>query len=189
MKTFFAIVVFLGGCSWSAQLDTSVVSRTPDIKVRVSKQEWSVGKFQGLEIGRSTRADVLEVLGLPTSSRKDDVETVYEFSFDREFKGIIKAYISEKTNKLSSVEVFPTRLTFDRFVKLYGSDYQRTRYRFVSCPENDALDGAPITEADDGELEFIEYRDKGMVVSLTFDGKNVRSIEFVSGARESTCPK
>jgi hypothetical protein len=74
-------------------------------------------------------------------------------------------------------------------VKHFGPDYILTRYDFDECLGTE--ESAPMYESPNGSFRSVEYRKRGIAVSITEKGK-VNTISYVSrpvGTRKSRCKR
>jgi hypothetical protein len=147
---------------------------------------WHPARYRGLIVGRSSVRDLLRFLGKPRSidtpegqSRTEIAgQKVYFYLDVGEFPGRFTVDVDKRTRKVLGMECAPDFLTKDDAIKHFGSGYVETRYR--SCGgDNDEV--APMYEASDGELVYIEYRERGIAILVGF-GNQANSIEYVSGA-------
>ena len=72
-------------------------------------------------------------------------------------------------------------------MKHFGSDYMLTKYDFDKCLGDE--ESAPVYESANGPLLEIEYRHRGIAISVTENGK-VNTISYVSkpiGTAASKC--
>jgi hypothetical protein len=148
-----------------------------------------------LTIGKSTRADVLRVLG--ESKRLDTPpdqtlenphpEVWYVYDGGGEFGGSLTVVIDKRTQVVLGIDLSPENLSKDDAVKYFGPDYIVTRYNFDECLGSE--ESAPLYESANGTVVEIEYRHRGIALSINENGK-VNTISYVSkpiGAAESKC--
>lgn len=160
-----------------------------------TKRAWRAGNYLGLTIGKSNRLDVLRVLGEPKRLDTPPDQTIAEenpevwYLYDRTGKiaGDLTVVIDERTNIVLGIDLSPRNLTREDAVKHFGSDFILTRYAFDDCLGNE--ESAPLYESASGPILELEYRQRGIAVSLTEDGK-VNTISFVGkpiGTPQSRC--
>ena len=160
-----------------------------------SNRTWQAATYRGLTIGKSTRADVLRVLGEP--QRKDipegenpndpDREVWYVYNGAAEFLGTLTVIIQNRTGVVLRIDIAPEALSKAEAIKHFGPDYILTRYDFDQCLGDE--ESAPIYESPTGSLMEIEYRHRGIAIQVN-DTEKVNTISFVSkplGAVESKC--
>lgn len=171
------------------------VLRQPVSSRSENKHEWRAGTYSGLIIGKSNRLDVLRVLGEPKeldspadqSPVEGNPEVWYLYKSTGKIAGDLTVVIDERTNLVSGIDLHPRNLTKEDAVKHFGSDFILTRYAFDDCLGNE--ESAPLYESASGPLLELEYRHRGIALSLNEDGK-VNTISFVSkplGTPQSRC--
>ena len=164
---------------------------------RQTNQKWRAATFQSLILGKSTRADMLRVFGKPVWSgdpqgqTKADPNPVTWNSYDTsgEFPGELTVEVEKRSGVIPSIYLYPKRLSKAQLIERFGGGYIITKYAFDECLGNG--ESAPIYECvcPASDLDFVEYREKGIAVSLSYDD-NVNDIRYVSapiGATGSKC--
>lgn len=192
----FIMTLLLGtlGCHASQALQPK--GNEPLAKSQRDNREWHVATYQGLKMGESTRADAVRSLGKP--QRKDapadqakndpNPEEWYIYENLREFPGTATVFIDKKSGVITGIELYPTNLTKQAAIKHFGDDYIVTRYNFDECQGGE--ESAPLYESPKGEIEMIEYRDRGIAIAYNYRNE-VDHISYVSkpiGAAASKCP-
>lgn len=137
-----------------------------------SKGDWQSAKFRGLTMGRSTRADLLRVLGKPDSTdtpadqARDDPnpEIWYMYKKGWDFPSTVVAVLDARTNVIQAIYLHPLNLTKNMALKYYGNDYQITRYDFDVCLGTE--ESAPLYESPNGAVNLIEYRKLGIALAV-----------------------
>jgi len=95
--------------------------------------------------------------------------------------------MDKKTLKVRTIVVDPDNTSVSHVVKLFGTAYQRVRYAFDNCLSDG--ESAPIYRSASGNLEFLEYPDRGIYVAI--EGDQVIDIMFSAeppGRSKSRCP-
>jgi hypothetical protein len=160
-----------------------------------NQREWRAGTYLGLTAGKSTRADVLRVLGEPKrvdtpanqTTEEPNPEVWYVYDNAGDFAGELTVVIDKRTNVVLGINLHPDSLSKEKVVRHFGPDYILTRYDFDDCLGNE--EAAPLYESPNGSLLEVEYRHRGIAISVRDDGK-VNTISYVSkpiGTRESRC--
>ena len=67
---------------------------------------------------------------------------------------------------MTRINFYPDRLTKDQAISHFGSDYIITRYAFDSCLDEE--DSEPIYESTTGPLVTVEYRARGIAISVGY---------------------
>lgn len=178
----------------SGSLQRQVKSETGAKSAQHSK-DWQAGIYRGLTVGKSTRADVLQLLGQPQrqdtpadqSRDNPNPEVWYVYNGAAEFLGELTVVIEKGTDVVARIDLSPENLSKAEVIEHFGPDYILTRYDFDECLGNE--ESAPLYESVNGPLLEIEYRHRGIAVSVD-DGGKVRTISYVSkpiGASKSKC--
>lgn len=159
------------------------------------KREWRAATYSGLTIGKSNRLDMLRVLGEPKRTDQPPDQTVtdenpevwYVYDSEGELAGDLTIVVDELTNIVLGIRLRPDDLTKEAAIKHFGSDFILTRYAFDDCLGNE--ESAPLYESATGPILELEYRHRGIALSLRRNGK-VDNIHYVSkplGAPTSQC--
>ena len=88
-----------------------------------------------------------------------------------------------------AIDLDPTNLSKEQAIAHFGNDYIVIRYAHDDCLSNG--EAAPLYEAPDGPIFVVEYRQRGIAISLR-DKKTVQTISYVKepiGATSSLCHK
>ncbi|HEU4715052.1 MAG TPA: hypothetical protein VFS76_26120 [Pyrinomonadaceae bacterium] len=158
-------------------------------------REWRAGTYLGLAIGKSYRTDVVRLLGepkrvdRPTGQTQEDenLEIWYVYDSRNPFRGDLTVVIDERTDVVLGINLNPHNLTKSEAVKHFGPDFILTRYAFDDCLGNE--ESAPLYESPSGPVLEVEYRHRGIALSVTHDGK-INTISYVSkpvGMPKSKC--
>jgi hypothetical protein len=161
----------------------------------LQKQHWRAGTYLGLTAGKSTKEEMLRAFGeprridTPADQTPNDPhpEVWYVYNGGGEFAGQLTVVIDKRTNVILRINLNPESLSKDEAVKHFGSDYVLTRYNFDECLGGE--ESAPLYESANGPLREVEYRNRGIALSVNEDEK-VNTISYVSkpiGTRESKC--
>jgi hypothetical protein len=148
------------------------VPQTPALK------PWSAATYHGLTVGTSNRADVLQLLGKPNfSGREQDTGVpmmTYEVSDPT--PGTLVVYI--KKGILDGITLNPRKtLTKDDVIRLFGSNYILVHYATDDCLDDGGA--APIYQNPSGSIKHMEYRDRGLTASFAYnDAQKVDAIIF-----------
>ncbi len=143
--------------------------------------------YHGLTPGRSHKGDVETVLGTPQRSTLASVGLIYVYAKPKTGADYVEVRMDSKTLKVLTIVVDPDNHTVSHVVKLFGAAYQRVRYAFDNCLDDGGY--APIYRSASGNLEFLEYPDRGIYVSI--DADQVVEIMFSvepPGPSKSRCP-
>jgi len=176
---------------WSSSLQGARRCATSTNK---GKAPWKPAVYQSLRMGRSRRSDVLRVLGPP-----DFIEAVggkrpeiwYTYKRRGEFGGDLVVVLGNRNEVVLAVEerLWQRGISVEEVIRRFGEDCVVTRYDFDDCLGDG--ESSPVFESDDGPLEVLEYRDRGIAIFYNFEGK-VDSIEYLDGpvgTKSSRCAR
>ena len=161
---------------------------------RQTDHRWHSATFRGLTVGKSRRADMLRVLGKPrwsrTSPGEADTESHPEVwnNYDRvgEFPGITNVVVDKRRGIVTRIEFYPERLSKEEAIAHFGRGYIVTRYDFDRCGGDE--ESEPIYESPNGPLVSVEYRSRGIAISVGYQDLVTR-IRYVSGPIGSARPR
>ena len=161
---------------------------------------WRAATFRGLVVGKSNRSAMLRILGEPKwtrSHRQDDDEEEKDSRQDvfshyetgGELPGSFTVVYDKRSGIIKRIESYPDKLTREKAVAHFGKDYIVTKYDFDKCKGGE--DSELIYESSNGPLVSVEYRSRGIAISVGFN-EMVTKISYVSGpigAIKSRCKK
>ena len=157
-------------------------------------RQWRPATYRGVALGKSKLAALLRGWGKPKWSRTsrreaDDEPQVTWTNYERagEFPGPTTVVSDTKTGVVTRINFYPDRLTKDQAIAHFGSGYLVTRYAFDSCLDEE--DSEPIYESPTGPLVNVEYRKRGIAISVGYKDLVTR-ISYVSepiGSVKSRC--
>jgi len=150
-----------------------------------SGRQWHPATYRGIAVGKSKLADMLRRWGKPkwsrTSKREGEEERQVTWTnYERvgEFPGPTTVVSDTRSGVVTRINFYPDRLTKDQAISHFGSDYIITRYAFDSCLDEE--DSEPIYESTTGPLVTVEYRARGIAISVGYKDL-VTKISYVSG--------
>lgn len=148
-------------------------------------------------MGSSKARDLIRVLGKPTETvigtgenAVDEGRSIYYYDSAQGFAGTTRVYADTKTEIISMIEINPKNMSRSEAISYFGTDYVITRYDMDSCFEE--LEAAPIYESKNGDLEFMEYRDRGIAIKIRPREGDIQDIAYLSeanGNESSKCPE
>ena len=148
-------------------------------------RQWRPATYRGITVGKSRVAEMLRAWGKPkwsrTSRREADEESQVTWTnYERvgEFPGPTTVVSDTKTGVVTRINFYPDRLTKEQAIAHFGSNYITTRYAFDSCLDEE--DSEPIYESPAGPLVNVEYRARGIAISVGYKDLVTR-ISYVSG--------
>lgn len=143
-----------------------------------SSREWRAATYRGLTVGQSTREDMLRVFGKPKRSDRAAGQTKIdpkpiiwnEYEEGGEFPGKFTIEVDKSSGIIVGMFLAAEKLSKEEAIKRFGDDYAVTRYDW--CEEGfEYEDASPIYESPDGALLFIEYRSRGISISVDEENK------------------
>jgi hypothetical protein len=192
MKEIILICTLLGQL-WSVTncRSASVKAQQPGPKQSVLApglrgRDWHAANYRGLRVGKSTSADMLRVLGKPHWSgppgdqTKDDPnpEVWNEYEAGGDYPGKLTVVVDKRSRIIQRIDLYPKELSKEQAIKHFGDGYITTRYDFDECLSDG--ESAPMYESPNGQFVSIEYRDRGVAVSIG-PGERVDTISYVKG--------
>jgi hypothetical protein len=147
-------------------------------------QGWKPAVYRNLVMGKSTRRDLLRLLGKPKFTAIPDgqsptdryQEVWYYYDLKGEITGELTAYIDKRNGLIRGLNVSPDKFSKADAIRLFGADYVETHYQFCQCRE--ASDSAPVYETSAGNLAQLEYRSRGIAIQFHSE---TASIEYLDG--------
>lgn len=169
--------------------------RQRSAKAKPLQSEWQAATYRGLIIGKSTRADMFRIFGKPKliDTPADQVEDEpnpevwYEYERGGEFLGEPTFVVDKRSGMILRIDLYTRDLSKEEAIKHFGCDYIVTKYSFDDCLGNE--ESAPLYESPNGSITEIEYRARGIAISVDNNG-SVKQISYVSkplGATSSKC--
>lgn len=164
-----------------------------------SDRIWRNATYRGLVVGKSTRADMLRVLGKPLSSVPSaDQDPPYPIIWNDygritgEVSGTLAVEVDKRTNRIVSISISPDRMTKAEAIALFGEHYLLMGYEFCEGVPFDAVVGPVYENPKSTNLDYLEYRAKGIAIHLNYEGL-VNAIYYISKpmglASKSGCKK
>jgi len=164
-------------------------------------RQWRSATYRDLEVGKSTRQDMLRVLGEPKASVEPQARITtnpntilaYHYGGPKGYGGNLVVGVEKATGVITWIETTPENLSRDDIIKQFGSNYILTSYR----PDDCFIDGQPqmLYEASAKGMYPIypqmEYRQLGIAVQVGSSEKVYRifyiSDEWPYGNTSSLC--
>lgn len=184
-------------CHWSStspsQAKQAVLQKVTNRPV--NNRVWRAANYRGLIIGKSTRLDMLQLLGEPKSVDNPPGQTLadehpevwYVYDNSGKFGGDLFVAVHERTNIILAIYLRPKELKREEAVKYFGPDFIVTRYAFDDCLGDE--ESAPLYESESGPILEVEYRHRGIAIAVDYEGR-VNTISYVSkplGTKKSQC--
>jgi hypothetical protein len=142
------------------------------------RSAWRPGEFQELVTGRSTRKDVIHVLGATTPKTSTHLET---YSYPG--KGAFGATVIVEVNRARGVvetitERFSPNITRTQARKKYGERYNEVQYSIADCPHEGV--NAPVYRDPKGPIGLIEYPQQGLVLWPNEQGFDIAAALYLA---------
>jgi len=160
---------------------------------------WRAATFQGLTIGKSTRADMVRVLGKPLSSGpsadqappRPIIWNDYGL-INGELSGRLAVEVDRRNNRIVSVSISPDNMSREDAIRYFGKGYLIMGYEFCR-DEADATGVGTVYESPTSrQIEYVEYRSRGIAILIDSRGM-VSGVDFRSArigvASEKDCPR
>ncbi len=148
---------------------------------------WRAGQFGEVVTGKSTRKDVVRLLGRTEPKRVGRLEQ-YTYSGKGDFSADVVVEVNAATGVVEAVtEQFTTNITRTQAYRKYGRDYNEIRYSIANCPHESVN---PLVFRDpQGPIEMIEYPGKGLVLWPNRDGFDIAAAVFLAKPLPKSKPK
>jgi hypothetical protein len=188
-----AILVFLANCAVTkVVVDSQGQPSIPDEHIpapnaacssHAKRGQWQAGTFRGLVMGEAKVVDLLRAIGEPRersdlSGVGDKNHVLYFYDGSREIPGKIVIMVDKKSQTVINVEIRPENYRQSDIIRIFGDNCVLTRYTLrEDCP-GDTFDGGMPIEDPDGNIEVLEYRDRGIAVFL--EDETVESVSYQS---------
>jgi len=178
MKTFpaFLVAAFVLAGAPTAEAQT------------VRSKSWVPAVYHGLVVGKSTRNNVLRILGKPKSTGRaaesDPPMLYYDYDVADPVKGRIEVYFRGAI--VDSMALYPdASLTQEDVIRILGERYSLVRYAGDDCLGSGGA--GPMYEDPEGDIKHMEYRNRGLAVA--FNSSKVEAILYVQRAFGPTHPR
>jgi hypothetical protein len=145
-------------------------------------QRWHVPTYEGMTLGKSTRADIERAFGKPIWSGppiyeepegevKDEI--LYEYENVGGFYGRTSVYLDVRSGVIKAITLYPNYqrpITLEEAIKLYGGGYIERESGLGPCPTSKELRNYKQKQEREYPVSLI-YPHKGMYVSVDRDNK------------------
>lgn len=151
---------------------------------------WRSGDFRGLTAGKSTRKDIVRVLGAGTPKTTTHLE-IYSFGGKGDFGANIIVEVNRTTGVVETItERFAPNITRTQARKRYGEHYDEVQYSVAECPH----EGVNATAYRDpkGPIGLIEYPQQGLVLWPNEEGFDIAAALYLAKplpAKKPVCAK
>ena len=179
----------------------SAENRPSNTQPASDNRQWRSATYRGLEVGKSTRQDMLRVLGKPKASvvpqaritTNPNTIIAFHYGGPKGYAGNVIVGLEKATHLMAWIETSPESLSRDDVIKQFGSNYILTGYK----PDDCFIDGQPqmlyetSAEAMYPIYPQMEYRQLGIAVQVRLN-QEVYRIFYISdkwpyGNTSSSC--
>lgn len=176
----------------------SAENRPSNTQPASDKRQWRSSTYRGLEVGKSTRQDMLRVLGKPEASvvpqkritTNPNTIIAFHYGGPKGSSGNLIVGLEKATSTIAWIETIPENRSRDDVIKQFGSNYILTGYK----PDDCFIDGQPqmLYETSISPMYAqMEYRQIGIAVQLR-PNQEVYRIIYISdkwpyGNTSSSC--
>jgi hypothetical protein len=187
--------------SGQSKTQLSAKDQPSNIQPGLDNRQWRSATYRDLEVGKSTRQDMLRVLGEPKASvdpqaritTNPNTITAYHYGGPKGYAGDLIVGVEKATRLIAWIETSPQNLSRDDVIKQFGSNYVLTSYK----PDDCFIDGQPrvlyetSAEVMNPTYPQMEYRQIGTVVQFR-PSQEVYRIIYISdkwpyGNTSSSC--
>lgn len=144
----------------------------------------------GIKLGKSKRRDVLKRFGNPEwQGIGEDGSRWMKYTDIGIVKGMAQFVVDPKTDIVGLFVLSPTDTLIEDLLKILGPKYIKTRWTLTTCGEPTEMGFA--YRDPQGEAELIEYRELGISIRVSVDGKRVDEIDYSdqpAGLDQNPCP-
>lgn len=151
------------------------LANTPPVSVN---RQWRSATYRGLEVGKSTRQDMLRVLGKPKLSvipqaritTNPNTIVAYHYGAQEGYSGEVIVGVEKAAGVIAWIETAPEHSFQEDMIKQFGSDYVLTGYKLDDCFIDDQPHYGMLYENPDEALSPLysnmEYRQLGVAAQF-----------------------
>jgi len=153
--------------------------------LRDKQRGWRPATYRGLTIGKSTRADMLRILGKTLSSGpsadQDPPKPIIWNHYGMiggELPGQLGVEVDSRNGRIVSISIAPEQMSREDAIRYFGNDYLPMGYEFCPDQSMDADVGLVYEDPKSSSIDYLEYRSRGIAIHLDYQG-NVNSIYYI----------
>ncbi len=147
---------------------------------------WKPGEFRGLVAGRSTRKDVVRVLGATTPKTSAHLES-YSYASKGDFGSSVIVEVNRATGLVQTItERFSPNITRTQARKKFGERYNEVQYSIAECP-HEGVDALAYRDPK-GPIGLIEYPQQGLVLWPNEQGFDIAAALYLAKPLPSKKP-
>ncbi|MDT8068651.1 MAG: hypothetical protein ROO76_10865 [Terriglobia bacterium] len=151
---------------------------------------WKPADFRGLVAGKSTRKDVIRMLGAATPKRGRQLET-YSYAGKGDFGANVIVEVRLATGVIETItERFSPNITRTQAHKKYGEDYREVQYSVADCPHEGV--NALAYRDPNGPIGLLVYSKQGIVLWPNHEGFDIAAALYLARplpSKRPVCPK
>ncbi len=142
------------------------------------RSAWKPGEFRGLVAGKSTRKDIVCVLGATTPKTTAHLET-YDYPGKGDFGSNVIVEVNRATGVVETItERFAPNITRTQARKKFGERYNEVQYSIADCPHEGV--NAPVYRDPKGPIGLIEYPQQGLVLWPNAEGFDIAAALYLA---------
>lgn len=146
--------------------------------VAQQRSSWKPGEFRGLIAGKSSRKDVIRVLGATTPKTSENLD-IYSYPGKGDFGANIMIEVNHATGMVQTItERFSPNITRTQARKKYGERYNEVQYSIAECPYEGV--NAPAYRDPNGPIGLIEYPQQGLVLWPNKEGFDIAAALYLA---------
>ena len=205
ISAFVAIFICCLGCRTDqTQVNNQTkVTALPTVELQKNgeSRKWSPGSYEGIEIGKSTRQNVIEKFGKPVWEGEEEIEgeeadvqnqleahggkrLMLEYRNVEKFDGGITVLYGERNQIVRAVSLYPKEpFPKEIIVKKYGED-------FIALNSNEEICAAVASSREKAPMMKDElpstliYPQTGMLISLIKTNQKVDRVDYLLTCKE-----
>ncbi len=142
------------------------------------RNAWTPGEWQGIVAGKSTRKDVVRVLGANTAKATPHLET-YSYPGKGDFGASVIVEVNRGTGVVKTItERFSPNITRTQARKKFGERYNEVQYSIADCPHEGI--NALLYRDPKGPIGLIEYPQQGLVLWPNGQGFDIAAALYLA---------
>ena len=159
-----------------------------------AQEKWRAAEFHRLTAGKSNKTAVTKALGEPSEVRKPSLsafaneacceELVYRGKGDN--GGDLSIAVRKNGTVVYILDQFKSAMPRSTAYRKYGKDWHDRTYSSAKCAERAGI--APLYREAGGQMNLIEYPDKGMLFYPSDNGYDFFGVVYLASAPGLTKP-
>ena len=142
------------------------------------RKGWKAGEFRGLVAGKSTRKDIVRVLGDSAPKKTAHLE-VYGYAGKGDFGSNVTVEVNRATGVVETItERFSPNITRTQARKKFGENYSEDQYSIADCPHEGS--NAMAYRDPNGPIGLIVYPKQGLVLWPNQEGFDISAALYLA---------